>query len=392
VVAYFGLYYPFIHFRNEAWLKLAALYWDGMCRIVPTGASLHDNDEVKRLADAEFIRNAPPFGAFEVAGPFRELIATHGDALHARFGIAYRDRWPDDHHTRLYAPGRDPKLAYVFDEKMDRRLLSDLFAHGFVATRSDDPRWIGMHPKLVSVYMMALAEAMAPELGAYPLTDGAFDHVAVSGFTMERLAAALLDQPELAAATPGVAKREVEEAMASLAFSYVMPAAPEHVPAKEIVHFRKTYAEERGLFQAEVARFTASLANLQEVKDPREVQRHLKSEYDKTLAPRIERLRKGLRNANIDTVESALAVSFALPVGLAAALTAVGLTLAPPAAAVAGVAFAAWTIRRKRRKAVEAVLKPSPEAYLYQVSKLSTPSSVVSDICAKSRRFLLKAA
>jgi len=393
LVAYFGLYYPFIHFRNEAWLKLAALYWDGMCRIVPTGASLHDNDEVKRLADAEFIRNAPPFvGAFEVAGPFRELIATHGDALHAKFGIAQRDRWPDDRHTRLYAPGRDPKLAYVFDEKMDRRLLSDLFDHGLVASRSDDPRWIGMHPKLVSVYMMALAEAMAPELGAYPLTDGAFDHVAVSGFAMERLAAALLDQPELAAATPAVAKREVEEAMASLAFSYVMPAAPAHVPAKEIVNFRKTYAEERGLFQAEVARLIASLANLQDIKDPREVERHLKSEYDKTLAPRIERLRKGLRNANVDTVESALAVSFALPVGLAAALTAVGLTLAPPAAAVAGVAFAAWTIRRKRRKAVEAVLKPSPETYLYRVSKLSTPSSVVSDICAKSRRFLLKAA
>src|SRR6266511_2404661 len=187
-----------------------------MCRIVPTGASLHDNDEVKRLADAEFIRNAAPFGAFEVAGPFRELIATHGDALHAKFGIAHRDRWPDDRHTRLYAPGRDPKLAYVFDEKMDRRLLSDLFDHGLVASRSDDPRWIGMHPKLVSVYMMALAEAMAPELGAYPLTDGAFDHVAVSGFTMERLVATLLDQPALAAAPPAAAKHDVEQAEEAL--------------------------------------------------------------------------------------------------------------------------------------------------------------------------------
>jgi hypothetical protein len=393
MVAYFGLYYPFIHFRDEAWLKLAALYWDGMSRIVPTGARLHDSDEVRRLADAQFIMNESPFGAYEVAQPFRDLIAKHGDALHARFGIAHRDAWPDDRHTRLYAPGRDPKLAYVFDEKMDHRLLSDLFQHGLVATRSDDPRWIGMHPKLVSVYMTALAEAMAPELGAHPLTDRAFNHVAVSGFTMERLAAVLLEQPDLAATSPAAAKHEVdeiEEAMATLAFSYVMPAAPAHVPAKEIVKFRKAYAEERALFQDEVARLTASLVELQDVKDPRVVERHLKGEYDKTLEPRIERLRKGLRSANVDTVDSAMAVSFALPVGLAAALTAVGVTLAPPAAAAAGVAFATWTMRRKRRKAVETVLKPSPEAYLYRVSKLSTPSSLVRDIRAKSRKFFLK--
>ena len=108
MVAYFGLYYPFIHFRDEAWLKLAALYWDGMSRIVPMGARLHDSDEVKRLADAQFILNEPPFGAFDVAQLFRDLIASHGDALQTRFGIAHRDTWPDDRHTRLYAPAAMP--------------------------------------------------------------------------------------------------------------------------------------------------------------------------------------------------------------------------------------------------------------------------------------------
>src|SRR2546430_11603576 len=34
------LYYPFIHFRDEGWLKLTALYWDGMRRIVPVGANV----------------------------------------------------------------------------------------------------------------------------------------------------------------------------------------------------------------------------------------------------------------------------------------------------------------------------------------------------------------
>jgi len=29
-----ALYYPFIHFKDERWLKLSALYWDVMGRIV----------------------------------------------------------------------------------------------------------------------------------------------------------------------------------------------------------------------------------------------------------------------------------------------------------------------------------------------------------------------
>jgi hypothetical protein len=394
MVSYVGLYYPFIHFRNEGWLKLTALYWDSMRRIVPTGAGVHDTDEVKRLVDDGFIQNREPLdAALQIAGPFRELIAAHGDALRARFGVAKRDTWPDDPHTRLYAPGRDRKLAYVFDAKMDRSLLSDLFGSGLVTTRSDDPRWIGMHPKLVKIYMLSLAEAMASSLGAHPLTDETFDHVAVSGLTMDRLAAALLDLPELVVSAPtdAGADREIEEAMVSLALRNVVPTDPAHIPAEKIIDFRKKYAEERDLFQAELAKLTGSLAYMHDVKDPHEVEQHLKSAYDKTLAPRLERLRKGLHNANIDTAESTMAVSFALPAALAAALMAVGLTLAPPAAAAVGLAYAAWTIKRKHNKAANDLLKPSPEAYLYRVEKLSTPKTIASEIYASSRKFLVKA-
>jgi hypothetical protein len=272
---------------------------------------------------------------------------------------------------------------------MDRQLLSDLFAAELVTTRSDDPRWIGMHPKLVKVYMVSLAEAMAPGLGAHPLTDQASDHVAISGLTMERLAAALLELPE--PAVPGTtndgAEREIEQAMASLALKSVVPADPANIPAEKILQFRKTYAEERGLFQAELTQLTEKLAYLRDVKDPREVEQHLRNEYDKTLAPRLERLRKGLHSANIDTVESSMAVSFALPPALAAIFTAVGLTLAPPVGAVPGLVFGAWTIWRKHKKAVDNLLKPSPEAYLYRVSQLS-PKTVADDIRTSSRKFL----
>jgi hypothetical protein len=387
MATYFGLYYPFIHFKDEGWLKLTALYWDGMKRIVPMGAALHDSDEVQRLIDADFVRNeSPTDAAAGIAPAFRELVAAHGDSLRARLGVDGRAEWPEDPYTRLYAPtGSDTKLAYVFEEKIDQRLLSDLFACSLVTERAGNARWIGMHPRLANLYMMSLAEAMAPAVGAHPLTDEAFDHVAVSGLTMERLAAALLEQPALAHERDD---REIEEHMASLALRYVVPAAPADIPAEKIVAFRSRYAEERGLFQAEVAKLTAGLAYLNEVNDVREVERHLENEYHKTLAKRLERLRTGLEHAGIDTVESTIGTSIALPAGVATALTAAGLTLAQPLAAAAGIAFAAWTIWRKHRKARDGVLKPSPEAYLYQASKFFTPESLTSRIAVDSRRFL----
>jgi len=386
VASHFGLYYPFIHFKDEGWLKLTALYWDGMMRIVPTGARLRDSDEVKRLVDAEVVRNVSPTQwASSIAPAFRELVATHGDTLNARLGVEGRAEWPDDPYTRLYAPtGSDTKLAYVFDEKIDVGLLSDLFACKLVTTRTGDPRWIGMHPRLANLYMMSLAEAVARGVGAHPLTDEAFDHIAVSGLTIERLAAALLEAPALAHAHDD---REVEEHMASLALRYVVPASPADLSAAQIVEFRDRFAEERGLFQAEIAKLTAGLAYLNNVTDVREVERHLVNEYEKTLAPRLERLRVGLRRAGIDTVESTIGSSFALPAGAAALLAAAGMALAQPLAAAAGIAFGTWTIWRKLGKAREGVLKPSPEAYLYQASQFLTPEGLTSRITADSRRF-----
>jgi hypothetical protein len=66
-----------------------------------------------------------------------------------------------------------------------------------------------------------------------------------------------------------------------------------------------------------------------------------------------------------------------------------GVALAPPVGAAAGLAFAAWTIWRKRQKTVDDLLKPSPQAYLYRVGKLSA-KTVASEIDASSCKFLLK--
>ena len=48
-----------------------------------------------------------------------------------------------------------------------------------------------MHPRLASVYMTALAAQTADDAKLHPLTDETIDHVALGGWTMERLAQGL---------------------------------------------------------------------------------------------------------------------------------------------------------------------------------------------------------
>jgi len=75
-MANIGLYYPYIQFKDETWLKLTALYWDRMARIVPSGFPLADSDGVRLLADTGFVIERPPRDdeMDAVAAEFERLI------------------------------------------------------------------------------------------------------------------------------------------------------------------------------------------------------------------------------------------------------------------------------------------------------------------------------
>jgi hypothetical protein len=388
MTTHYGLYYPFIHFKDEGWLKMCALYWDGMKRIVPTGTALRDSDDVKRLRDAEFVQDELP-GPFvrQLADPFRKLLDVYGEAIRGAYGIHLRETWPDASYTLFHAPpNADPKLAYVFEQKMDPQLVNDLFRVGLIASRADDPRWIGMHPRLANLYMMALAEAMAPRVGARPVTDEIYDHVAISGFTMERLATALLQASALS--VPERTEQEIETAMATLAFRFVVPTDPAAIPAEKLIKFRKQYAEERGLFQTEVNRLVAQLQYLTKVDQAAEVSRQLQAEFDKTLKPRLDRLRRQLNENSIDVVEGVINARTEVPALVGAGISAVGLSLAEPVSILGGIALSLFSILRKRRQADEATLKPSAEAYLYLARRDLEPKRVIEEVGATRSFFL----
>jgi hypothetical protein len=94
---YVGLYYPFIHFKNDAWLKLTALYWDKMGRIVPETYRTEDTDTVKQLAEqAGYIETfRPTWVRPEFGEKFVRFLETHADRLRKRYDVSERHKWPN---------------------------------------------------------------------------------------------------------------------------------------------------------------------------------------------------------------------------------------------------------------------------------------------------------
>jgi hypothetical protein len=84
---YIGLYYPNIAFPSDDWVKLAALYWDKLGRIVPSAYKHQDSDTVQRLkGELNFIEDfEPSSGEIEVVGGmFNRLLDLYGRQLSAR--------------------------------------------------------------------------------------------------------------------------------------------------------------------------------------------------------------------------------------------------------------------------------------------------------------------
>jgi hypothetical protein len=83
-----GLYYPYWVFWQQDWLKLAALYWDKIARIVPQGMDpeLLGDDETARMFQNELglIVNIPfSSEVSDIGKPFINLIQKHETALNA---------------------------------------------------------------------------------------------------------------------------------------------------------------------------------------------------------------------------------------------------------------------------------------------------------------------
>jgi len=379
VHSYRALYYPFIHFKDDNWVKLSALYWDQFWRIVPERYPPDDSPTVRALGD--FIQNArPDWVRGEFGDTFVEFIKGHGARLRDRFGLRLRHGWDPVPASELPplaggASGTDRRLGYVFFEKLSPALHDALTGSGLAEADGSDPRWIGMHPRLARVYMTALADQLAGERGLHPVADRTVDHLAVGGCTVARLAHVLLDEPGVEMER---SPDEIETAAAFLAIQMAVPRNLDEVPVEKILEFREKHLDGRGAFQTYLSGFLEKRAWLATIEDREQLEASLRAEYQKELLPKLDDLRAKLADARFDLATSILSMQIAAPVALLA--WALG-----PIAGIAGTAIGIAKVLRDRRKARREALRSSEVSFLLHTREQLAPEVVVGGITARAR-------
>jgi Family of unknown function (DUF6236) len=394
-VTYSALYYPFIHFKDDNWLKLCALYWDKMGRIVPSGYKTEDSDTVRALGD--FIEILDPDWATPECGKiFVDFIEEYGSRLRERFGIDKLNEWPKLPPGRKAPPaggrvGHDDRLGYIFYEKMTDDLRTKLVDSGVAVEvpGPEDKKWIAMHPTLADVYMTALADQLAGERGFCPLTDEILDHIAVSGCTVERLAQVLIPDVDLVKDKEN--DKEVEMLAASVALQSVLPRDLDQLPVDRILEFRSNYPFERSAFQKLIADFLEPREWLNEIKNRRDLIARLESEYEKTLKPKLDELRQKLHDVRIDTIYGCFNAKLLLPSLAPKAAAALGMAIEPITAAALGFAWVTIPILRDKRKVMKQTLRSADVSFLYQLDEQLRPKSLADRMKSDVNRFVFGA-
>jgi hypothetical protein len=203
-----GLYYPYVHFRDDAWLKAAALYWPRMARVVPPGYPVNDPRLVTILRDElDFVVDVDPRDAARaVASVFLRTLEnpTYKRVLRHKFLVTqgpwgYSSGWVPSDNTRYVRVGGDPPVVdtepwWIDDsvttavpdrwltglhwDEVDPALREALIDEGLAVptehsefSPSNGRKWLAMPPSLGWAYKCMLTEELARRTRYVPATD-----------------------------------------------------------------------------------------------------------------------------------------------------------------------------------------------------------------------------
>ncbi|GAA5180285.1 hypothetical protein GCM10023322_12240 [Rugosimonospora acidiphila] len=312
-----AVYYPYFHVRDDRWLKVAALYWPSIVRIVPEDYPTRDSETVRVLAgELNFIERQAPGASVDAIEPrFLALVAQHGPSLRERLGI-------DLARARAVgtAFGSGDRVGAVHTGQIAPRLTAALVDAGLaVSFRVDlsgetDRDWMVMDERLVSAYAGALADDFARANRLLPTTDQPAAFVVAHDWTAQHLAAALLDIP---GPPPTQRAAPLEEVLALLTLRLVVPANLDRVPASAIVEVRRRFGAEFLAFGAEIDRAAADLAELADIRDRRTLERYLREEIAHRFEEPMHSLRRHLIALQLNPATSAINAKVQLPAATA---------------------------------------------------------------------------
>jgi hypothetical protein len=384
-----GLYFPFVHVRDDSWLKAAILYWPSVRRLVPVGYAKHDSLIAQTFFDAGLLRDEDPGSMihdmqWNLARALSENagLLVRDYSLERAFAAADNGNWAERN-----GPGWEtPALGWIHRTKFPDDVLESLSDMGLARYgRAVDPvrghsggphEWIGLHPALAGAYMTALAGRLSERAHFEPLTDQVDLRLATPSYDVQTALKLLLgrstDQAVDAGLDAGV------DTYVMLALQHVHPTNLDGVPADKIVQCRETLVDELTTFRSYVAKQHAELADLATIPLKGRRLEAFAEHVEQTIELPLRKLENGLRLLKLQPVRSLLlAGSLAPPAALNAVLGATG-SLKPAAAIVGGsmaaVGGAWWSVSKLRTDA----RANSPVGYLLDVRDQLTPKTLAS--------------
>ncbi|HEY4325370.1 MAG TPA: DUF6236 family protein [Mucilaginibacter sp.] len=294
-----ALFYPHVNFDDEKWVKTAALYYEGLNRIVPEGyPSIQDSELIKELNEKEeFIRNINPrYEAENIGYDFLRFAETklfdtdHRQNLIKSLGAIV----PESSGFAIHMY----KMGYILQQR-----LPEL---GLAVRNQNREGWYEFEPVTGAMYMTFLANYLA-SLDQIPVVtdDPAFQPL-IRGIQVDRY--------------QGV--NDVGEILASMVIQSVIPENIEDIPAKKIIMFREKYGDERYLFYEEINKLVKDL----EMVDRQSTLKDVLESKKKGIDIAVKNLEMSFKGMGISTTTALLGLSIpSFASGLGAAIATAGL-------------------------------------------------------------------
>ena len=300
-----GLYFPYVHIRDEVWLKAAALYWPSLRRLVPAGYRKHDSPTAQAFADAHILMDEDPGELLDSSTwDLLQVLRQNTDRLMHKYSVeqAFAD-WDGQQRSDGSAPGDEvPALGWIHVTKFPRGVVDYLSNVGLLyrgrAGESvwRDPghpeEWVGLHPALAGAYMTALAGRLSKSAMFQPLTDQTNLRVATATSDVGAAMRLLLGRD--AATGAGQDMAAGVETYVMLALQHVRPATLEDVPAEKIVECRRDLTEELAAFRVYVESQQSELAEIATVPAGRRRLEAFAQHVEQTVELPLRKLERGL--------------------------------------------------------------------------------------------------
>lgn len=376
-----ALYYPYIHIRDDAWLKAAALCWPRLSRIVPPGHVRRDSSVARALVDElDFFVDVDPAGpARPVGREFLCLLRGVPDRVLERYRMRDEDVAQGGFQDNRGSGGdslpssRDRAWAYVHGSDVDDVTRRWLRERGLAVTRQRHGQfWLVMDSWLVTVYMTMLADEIARTNAMPVVTDELSLYGVLNGWRRDLLGELLLEDV-------GPAENDVDqvaETYALLAIRTYLPAGLADVPVERVIEARKVLLPEFYAFQHHLEALHDDFAELAQVQDSgvREAKLHLLLER-KVEVPGSD-LQDTLRKLGLQPANAVLSVQTPKLPGLTAAVAGGVPTAVAHGGAVAGRLVSAGLEAGQ----VAAQERRSAHGYLLGLREELTPRGVVDRV------------